>query len=97
MDKLQIQKIRNTTEEVKDVIYTISYCSGVSVPKAQIAVQAVCEQLYKHKCFLEPPLSPALQKRASQWSFTANLQPLNAHFYHVMIIVTDGFSKRFFY
>ena len=28
---------------------------------------------------------------------TANLWPLTAHIYHVMIIVTDGFSKTSFY
>ena len=39
----------------------------------------------------------ALQIRASQWSITANLQPLNAHIYHVMIIVTGCFAKKSFY
>ena len=41
--------------------------------------------------------NPALQIRISQWSSTTNLQPLIAHIYHVMIIVTSGFSKKCFY
>ena len=53
-DKLQKRKNRNTTEEVKDAICTISYGSDVSVPEARIAVQAVCGKLYKHKFLLEP-------------------------------------------
>ena len=39
----------------------------------------------------------ALQIRAGQWSITANLWPLTTHIYHVMIIVTGGFSKKSFY
>lgn len=80
MDKLQIQKIRNTTEEVKDVIYTISYCSGVSVPKAQIAVQAVCEQLYKHKCFLEPPPLPSAAKKGQSMVIYSQSSTLECSF-----------------
>ena len=40
---------------------------------------------------------PALQIRAGQWAITANLWPLTAHIYHVMIIVTSAFSKKSFY
>ena len=36
----------------------------------------------------------ALQIRDGQRSITANLLPLTAHIYHVMIIVTGGFSKK---
>ena len=39
----------------------------------------------------------ALQIRASQWSIAANLWPLTTHIYHIMIIVTGGFSKKSFY
>ena len=39
---------------------------------------------------------PALQIRAGQLSITINLWPLAAHIYHVMIIVTGGFSKKSF-
>ena len=42
------------------------------------------------------PLS-VLQVRAGQWSITANLWPLTTHIYHVMIIVTGGFSKKSYY
>ena len=38
----------------------------------------------------------ALQIKVSQWSITANLRPLTIHIYHVMIIVTIGFSKESF-
>ena len=38
----------------------------------------------------------ALQIRVGQRSVTANLWPLTAHFYHVMIIVTGDFSKKSF-
>ena len=41
--------------------------------------------------------SPALQIRASQRSITANLWPLTARIYHVMIIVISGFSKKSFF
>ena len=33
---------------------------------------------------------------ASQRSITANLRPLNTHIYHVVIIMTGGFSKKSF-
>ena len=39
----------------------------------------------------------ALQIRAGQRSITINLWALTAHIYHVMIVVTDGFSKKSFY
>ena len=39
----------------------------------------------------------ALQIRAAQQSITANLWPLTTNIYHVMIIVTGGFSKKSFY
>ena len=41
--------------------------------------------------------STALQTRAGQGSITANLRPLTAHIYYVMIIVTCDFSKKSFY
>ena len=40
--------------------------------------------------------STALQIRAGQQSITTNLQPLTAHIYHELIIVTGGFFKKFF-
>ena len=38
-----------------------------------------------------------LQIRAGQQRITANLWPLTAHIYYVMIIVTGDFSKKSFY
>ena len=38
----------------------------------------------------------ALQIRTGQRSITANLRPLTAHIYHVMIIETGGFFKKSF-
>ena len=46
---------------------------------------------------LKKMIKPALQIRASQQSITASLWPLTAHIYHVMIIVTRGFSKKSFF
>ena len=41
------------------------------------------------------PLSiAALQIRTGQRTLTTNLWPLTAHIYHVMIMVTGGFSKK---
>ena len=34
--------------------------------------------------------------KAGQWSITASHQPLTTHIYHVMIIVTSGFSRNLF-
>ena len=42
-------------------------------------------------------ITSALQIRAGQWTITANLWPLTTHIYHVMIIVTSGFSMKPFY
>ena len=39
----------------------------------------------------------ALQIRVDQGSITANLWPLTSYIYHVIIIVTGGFSKKIFF
>ena len=39
----------------------------------------------------------ALQITAGQRSIITNLRPLTAHIYHVMIIMTDWFSKKYFW
>ena len=39
----------------------------------------------------------ALQIRVGQRSTAASLQPLTAHIYHIMIIVTGGFFKKYFF
>ena len=41
-------------------------------------------------------MSAALLIRASQGSITDNIWSLTTHIYHVMIIVTGGFSKKIF-
>ena len=51
----EIRQNRNTTEECKDAIATVSYRAGISIPKARVAVKAVCEKLYDHVYHLEPP------------------------------------------
>ena len=45
----------------------------------------------------EPFFYTPLQIKASHQSIAAKLWPLIAHIYHVMIIVTGGFSKKSFY
>ena len=50
--------------------------------------------LIDHLGFMCPS---ALQVRAGQRSITANLWPLITHVYHVMILVTSGFSKKSFF
>ena len=53
---------------------------------------------YFYKCiFLKFCYPAVLQIKADQRSITGNLWPLTAHIYHVMIIVTGGFSKKSFY
>ena len=42
-------------------------------------------------------MESALQIRAGQGSITINLSPLTAHVYHVMIIVTSWFCKKYFF
>ena len=41
--------------------------------------------------------TPVLHIRTGQQSITTNFQPLTAHIYQVMIIVTSGFSKKSFF
>jgi hypothetical protein len=51
----EIRKGRNTTASIKDTIATVSYRAIISVPKARLATQTVCEKLYGHKYHLEKP------------------------------------------
>ena len=55
------------------------------------------DQQVFYLCKFPENVNPALQIRASQQSITANLPPLTAHIYHVMIIVTSDFSKKSFF
>ena len=42
-------------------------------------------------------IDTTLQIRDGQRSITTNLRPLTSHMYHVMIIVTGGFSNKSFF
>ena len=46
----RIRKVRNV--EFKDAIATVSYRTAVSVSKARVAVQAVCDKIYNHNYYL---------------------------------------------
>ena len=47
----EIRNGRNTLPKVKDTIATVSYRTGISVPKARVVTQTVCEKLYGHISF----------------------------------------------
>ena len=51
----EIRKGRHTLPKVKDTIATASYRAGISVPKARVATQTVCEKLYGHIYCLHSP------------------------------------------
>ena len=54
---LELRKCKNTSEEVRNAIATVSYRSAIiSVPKARFALQAVCGILYGHRYLLNPSL-----------------------------------------
>ena len=69
------------------------HCAVVSTEKMKKSSYFIQEEQSKEKRVN----AAALQIRANQWSITANLWPLTAHIYHVMIIVTSGFSKKSIY
>ena len=48
-----IRKNRNTTDEIKDAIATVSTKARISVEEARVATQAVCQKLYGHHYELE--------------------------------------------
>ena len=45
----EIQRVRNFTEEIKSSCAKTSSSCGISVDKARITVQVVCNELYQHK------------------------------------------------
>ena len=47
----EIQRVRNFTEEIKSACAKTSSSCGISVDKARIAVQVVCNELYRHKYY----------------------------------------------
>ena len=60
INRPEIRKV--TSDKIRNTIATVSYRSGISVPKARIAVQAVCEILYGHKYYLCVVAQPCLSK-----------------------------------
>ena len=50
-----IRKVRNATVGIKDAIATVSTKADISVQKARVATQKVCEKLYGHHYKLEIP------------------------------------------
>lgn len=73
-----IRKCKKTSEEVRNAIATISYRSGISVPKARVALQVACEILYGHKYLLNPPPLPTIPEGAEE---PTNKKPRNAQDY----------------
>ena len=49
-----IRKWKKTSEKVRNAIATVSYRWAISVPKARVVLQAVCEIPYGHKYLLNP-------------------------------------------
>ena len=52
--RTSIRNTRNVKENVKNAIATVSYRCAVSIPKARIALQTVCDKMYGHKYYLTP-------------------------------------------
>ena len=50
-----IREVRNATVGIKDAIATVSTKAGISVQKARVATQKVCEKLYGHHYKLKIP------------------------------------------
>ena len=49
-----IRNIWNVNKNVKNTTATVSYRCAVSIPKACIALQTVCDKMYGHKYYLTP-------------------------------------------
>ena len=47
-----MRKVRNVDERFNDAIATVSYRTAVSVSKARVAVQTVCDKLYNHRYYI---------------------------------------------
>ena len=60
VNRPEIRKVRNTSDKIRNTTATVSYRSGISVPKARIAVQTVCEILCGHKYYLCVAAQPCL-------------------------------------
>ena len=71
--------------------------SSLKTMDSQFSILWICVQIqWGHKTLRFKWMTvSALQIRAGHQSITANLWPLTAHIYHIMIIVTSGFSKKY--
>ena len=54
----EIRTGRNTLHHVKDTIASVSYRAAISVAKARVATQTVCQRFYGHIYHLSPPQNP---------------------------------------
>ena len=52
IERPEIRKVRNFTEEIKATCANVSTKCGISVEKARVAVQTTCKTLYKHNYYL---------------------------------------------
>ena len=81
----EIRKKRNCT----DTIATISYKTAVSIPKARVAFQTVCQKFYGHRYYLnkdeqkqyEPNLQPIMECDTEEDSEPNNKRPRTAKDY----------------
>ena len=62
-----------------------------------LQILSMMSSKYFHCFSFDGVAMSALQLTASKWSIITNLWPLTTHIYHVMIIVTGGFSKKSFF
>ena len=49
-----IRNTQNVKENVKNATATVNYRCAVSIPKARLASQTVCDKMYGHKYYLTP-------------------------------------------
>ena len=53
--KPEIRSVRNFEERIKDTIASVSSRGAISVPKARVVTQVVCDKFYSHDYKLEAP------------------------------------------
>ena len=94
----EIRKKRNCTDSVRNTIATISYRTAVSVPKARVAFQTVCQKFYGHRYYLttdeqkkyEPRLEPIPESDDEADSEPVNKKPKTAKDYEAYRYVLPG-------
>ena len=70
---------------IRNTIATVSYRSEISVPKARVALRAVCEILYDHKYLLNPPPLATIPEE-SETGEPYNKKPRTADDYELLKI-----------